>query len=161
MVVIRFDPFRDLDRLTERLLTAATDMGATMRTMPLDVYRAGDHYVLHCDLPGADPGSVDVGIDGRTLTIRAQRSPRSEDVDWLTQERPSGTFARQLTMGNGLDLEHVEASYVDGVLTVTIPVVEEAKPRRIAVTQAPGSTPITKSAPAEVSGSSQPSRPPS
>ena len=151
-MVIRFDSFRDMDRLTERLLTAATDMGNTMRAMPLDLYRAGDHYVLHCDLPGADPGSVDVGVDGRTLTIRAQRSPRGEDVEWLTQERPSGTFARQLTLGNGLDLEHIEATYADGVLTVTIPVAEQAKPRRVAVTHTSGNTPIegaAASAPAD------------
>jgi HSP20 family protein len=90
-VVMRFDPFRDFDRLADKLLTTAVDMGQSMRSMPLDLYRSGDHYVLHCDLPGVDPGSIDVGVDGRTLTVRAQRSPRSEDVEWLTQERSTGT----------------------------------------------------------------------
>lgn len=138
-MVIRFDPFRDFDRMAERLLTSAADMGQTMRAMPIDVYRSGDHFVLHCDLPGADPGSVDVGVDGRTLTIRAQRSARAQDVEWLTNERPTGTFVRQLSLGSGLDLEHIEATYADGVLTLSIPVAEQAKPRKITVTQAAGS----------------------
>jgi HSP20 family protein len=138
MVVMRFDPLRDFDRLTERLLTTATDLGQTMRAVPLDVYRSGDRYVLHCDLPGMDPGSIDIGIDGRTLTIRAQRSPRTEEADWLTQERPTGTFVRQLTLGGGLDVEHIEATYTDGVLTLAIPVAEQAKPRKISVTHVPG-----------------------
>ena len=130
-MVIRFDPFRDVDRLAERLLSSATDLGQTVRAMPLDVYRSGDHYVIHCDLPGADPGSVDVQVDGRTLTIRAQRSPRADDVEWLTQERTTGAFVRQLNLGPGLDLDHVDAAYADGVLTLTVPVAEQAKPRRI------------------------------
>jgi HSP20 family protein len=141
VVVMRFDPFRDFDRLTERLLSTATDLGQTMRSVPLDVYRTGDHVMLVCDLPGMDPGSIDVGMDGRMLTIRAQRSPRDEGVEWLTHERSTGTFVRQLTMGDGLDLEHVEASYTDGVLTLSIPVAEQAKPRKIAVTHTAG-TPI-------------------
>lgn len=137
LVVMRFDPFRDLDRLTERLLTTATDMGQAMRAMPLDVYRSGDHYVVHCDLPGVDPGSVDVGVDGRTMMIRAQRSPRADDVEWLTNERPTGAFVRQLSVGNGLDLDRIEATYADGVLTLSIPVTEQAKPRKVTVTHAP------------------------
>jgi HSP20 family protein len=137
-VVTRFDPFRDLDRLAERMLGAASDMSQTMRAMPMDVFRSGDHFVLLCDLPGADPGSVDVSVDGRTLTVRAERSPRSDEVDWLTQERPSGTFARQLTLGDGLDLDQIEATYSDGVLALSIPVAEQAKPRRVAVTHQHG-----------------------
>lgn len=138
-MVTRFDPFRDFDRLAERMLSTATDLSQTIKAMPLDVYRSGDHYVLHCDLPGADPGSIDVSVDGRALTIRAQRSPRGEDVEWLTQERPSGTFVRQLTLGNGLDLDHIEATYTDGVLTLSLPVAEQAKPRKVEVTHS-GST---------------------
>jgi HSP20 family protein len=133
VVVTRFDPFRDVDRLAERLFTAASDVGQAARAMPMDLYRSGDHYVLHVDLPGVDPGSVDVGVDGRVLTVRAQRSPRGEDLEWLTQERPVGSFARQLTLGSGLDLDRIEATYEDGVLTVTLPVAEQARPRRIAV----------------------------
>lgn len=142
-MVMRFDPFRDVDRWAERLLSSAADVGQSMRAMPLDVYRSGDHFVLHCDLPGIDPGSLDVGVDGRTLTVRAQRSPRAEDVEWLTHERPTGTFARQLTVGQGLDLEHIEATYTDGVLTLSIPVAEQAKPRKVEVTHVVGSSPIT------------------
>jgi HSP20 family protein len=142
VVVTRFDPFRDMDRFAERLLSAATDMGQTMRSMPLDVYRSGDHYVVLADLPGADPGSIDVGVEGRTLTIRAQRSPRSEDVEWLTHERGTGAFVRQLTMGYGLDLDHIDATYADGVLTLSIPVAEQAKPRKIEITHAGAATPV-------------------
>ncbi len=138
-MVTRFDPFRDLDAVASRLLSQANDMSQAMRAMPVDLFRSGDHYVLACDLPGVDPGSVDVGIDGRVLTIRAQRSGRGEDVEWLTQERPIGTFARQLTLGAGLDLDRIEATYNDGVLTLTLPVAEEAKPRRIQVAQGAGS----------------------
>ena len=108
--MIRFDPFRDVDRLAERLLSSASDIGQAMRSMPLDVYRSGDHYVIHCDLPGADPGSVDVSVDGRSMTVRAQRSPRADDVEWLTQERQTGVFVRQLTLGPGLDTEHIDAT---------------------------------------------------
>lgn len=132
-MVTQFDPFRDFDRLAERMLTRAGELGTTMRAMPIDVFSSGDHYVLHADLPGVDPGSIDVGVDGRMLTIRAQRSERSEGVEWLTQERATGTFARQLTLGEAVDLDHIEAGYADGVLTLTIPLAERAKPRRIAV----------------------------
>ena len=142
-MVTRFDPFRDLDAVASRLLSQASDMSQAMRAMPVDLFRSGDHYVLSCDLPGVDPGSVDVGIDGRVLTIRAERSGRSEDVEWLTQERPVGTFVRQLTLGSGLDLDRIEATYNDGVLTLTLPVAEEAKPRRIQVAQSSGSKQVT------------------
>jgi HSP20 family protein len=133
VVVTRFDPFRDLDRLTERLLSQVGDAQQAMRAMPVDLFRTGDHYVLHCDLPGVDPGSIEVGVDGRMLTIRGQRSQREGDLEWLTQERPTGMFARQLTLGPGVDLENIDATYTDGVLTLTLPVAEAAKPRRIPV----------------------------
>lgn len=129
----RFDPFRDFDRLAERMLSSAAEMGQAMRAMPVDLFRSGDHWVLKCDLPGADPGSIDVGVDGRVLTIRGQRSAGSEDTEWLARERPTGVFARQLTLGNDVDAEHIEASYDDGVLTLTLPVMEAAKPRRIPI----------------------------
>jgi HSP20 family protein len=133
VVVTRFDPFRDLDRLAERLISQAGEASQAMRALPVDLFRSGDHYALLCDLPGIDPGSVEVGVDGRTLTIRAQRSARGGDVEWLTQERPSGTFVRQLTLGPAVDLDHIEATYSDGVLTLTLPVAEAAKPRVIPV----------------------------
>lgn len=134
----RFDPFQEMDRLMGQVLGAQR----ASASMPMDLYRSGDHYVLHVDLPGADPGSIDVNVDDRTLTIRAQRTARTEDaVQWLAKERPVGTYARQLTVGRGLDLDSIAASYTDGVLTLTIPVAEEAKPRRIEVTT--GGTPAT------------------
>lgn len=138
MLVTRFDPFRDLDRLTDRLISQAGEAQQAMRAMPVDLFRAGDHYVLHCDLPGVDPGTIEVGVDGRMLTIRGQRSSRTGDVEWLTQERPTGTFARQLTLGPAVDLEHIDATYADGVLTLTLPVAEAAKPRTIPAPPGPG-----------------------
>lgn len=133
--MLRFDPFRDLDRMTEQLLGAATAPTRVPRFMPMDIYRSADHYVLHADLPGIDPGSVEVNVDNGTLTIRAERSGRTEqDVQWLTNERFTGTFQRQLSLGEGIDTEAISATYDNGVLSVTIPVAEKAKPRRIEVT---------------------------
>ncbi|WP_273651478.1 Hsp20/alpha crystallin family protein [Cellulomonas fimi] len=126
----RFDPFQEMDRMLGQMFAA----DRASATMPMDLYRSGDHYVLHVDLPGVDPGTIDVNVEDRTLTIRAQRSARTEqDVQWLAKERPVGTYARQLTVGRGLALDSISATYTDGVLTLTIPVAEEAKPRRIEV----------------------------
>lgn len=127
----RYDPFAEMDRLLGQMFTS--ERAST--TMPMDLYRVGDHYVLHVDLPGVDPGSIDVNVEDRTLTIRAQRSAASEqgDAQWLTRERAVGTYARQLTVGRGLALDQITASYNDGVLTLTIPVAEDAKPRKISV----------------------------
>jgi HSP20 family protein len=135
-VVLTFDPFRDLDRLAGQMLGASVAGSATM-AMPLDLYRSGDHFVLHCDLAGVDPGSVQVGVDNRVLTIRAERSQRTDDdVQWVRRERVTGTFERRLTIGDGLDLDNISATWQDGVLTLTIPVAETAKPRRIPITMA-------------------------
>ena len=126
----RFDPFQEMDRMLGQMFAA----DRASATMPMDLYRSGDHYVLHVDLPGVDPGTVDVNVEDRTLTIRAQRTGHTEqDVQWLAKERPVGTYARQLTVGRGLALDAISATYTDGVLTLTIPVAEEAKPRRIEV----------------------------
>jgi len=130
-VVLRFDPFRDFDRFAEQIFTGSERVPMAM---PMDLYRSGDHYVLHCDLPGIDPSSVDVSVDGSTLTVRAERSGRTEEgVQWLRHERPHGRFQRQVSLGEGLDLDKISATYNDGVLTVTIPVAERAKPRRIEI----------------------------
>ncbi|WP_028048260.1 Hsp20/alpha crystallin family protein [Cellulomonas sp. URHD0024] len=136
----RFDPFQEIDRLFGQLLTAERSSA----TMPMDLYRAGDHYVLHVDLPGVDPGSIDVNVEDRSLTIRAERTSHTDgDVQWLARERPSGTYARQLAVSRGLALDSVSATYADGVLTLSIPVAEEAKPRRIEVQHAGDQTQIT------------------
>jgi HSP20 family protein len=103
--------------------------------MPMDLCKIDDHYVLTADLPGVDPGSIDVTADNGTLTLTAHRSARSEDsVQWLTNERFFGTYRRQLSLGEGVDSSRISATYENGVLTVSIPVAEAAKPRRIDVT---------------------------
>ena len=136
-MLLRFDPFRDFDRLTEQLLRDTR----TARPMPMDVYRSGDHYVLHFDVPGIDPASVDLSVEDNVLTVRAVRPARTADgVEFVVAERPTGEFSRQLVLGNGLDLGGIAATYDAGVLTVTVPVAETAKPRKIQVT-ASGSGP--------------------
>lgn len=125
----RYDPFRELDRLFTDALRAPASAA-----MPMDLYRSGETFVATFDLPGADPSSIDVDVEDRTLTVRAERHHKAaEDVQWLSRERQTGTVARQLTLGPGLALDRIEAGYADGVLTLTIPVAEEAKPRKIAI----------------------------
>jgi HSP20 family protein len=102
--------------------------------MPMDLYREGDVYILSADMPGIDPGSVDIDVDGQLLTIRAERTlANHEGVKWLTRERQAGSFLRQLNLGQGIDIDKITASYDNGVLSVTIPVTEKAKPRKIEV----------------------------
>lgn len=125
-----FDPFRELDRFAANLL----DSQQGPRLMPIDLHRDGDHYILNADLPGIDPGSVDVDVDGQLLTIRAERTPRSQEgVKWLAHERPSGSFLRQLNLGDGIDTQSISATYDNGVLSVMIPVSERAKPRKVEI----------------------------
>jgi HSP20 family protein len=125
-----YDPFRDLERLASGLFDARRGP----RTMPMDLYRDGDHYVLTADMPGIDPGSVDIDVDGQLLTIRAERTlTEGEGVKWITREREAVSFLRQLNLGQGIDTERIAANYGNGVLSVTIPVSEKAKPRKIAV----------------------------
>ncbi|UOQ88029.1 Hsp20/alpha crystallin family protein [Agromyces endophyticus] len=129
-----WDPFREIDRLAESMRDATQGP----RVMPIDLHRDGDHYVLAADLPGVDPGSVDVDVDGQLLTIRAERTLRSESgTEWLVRERPSGSFQRRITLGDGLDTTQISAHYDNGVLSVIIPISEMAKPRKIAVTSTP------------------------
>lgn len=133
--MLRFDPFSDVDALTRGLMTGS--MAGTQRTprfMPLDLYKVDDHYMLVADLPGADPGSIDISVDNGTLTLSAQRSaPSDEGVQWLSSERFAGTYRRQLSLGEGIDTSRITADYDNGVLTLTIPLAERAKPRRIEV----------------------------
>lgn len=136
----QYDPFRDLDRFASSLLE--TRRGP--RRMPMDLYRDGDHYVLTADMPGIDPGSVDIDVDGQLLTIRAERTlTTGEGVKWITREREAVSFLRQLNLGQGIDTERITANYNNGVLSVTIPVSEKAKPRKIEVTSEVGQPTIT------------------
>lgn len=131
-----FDPFREMDRL----LSDVTRTPAAV-AVPMDLYRDGDNYMVAVDLPGVDPASIDIDVDDRTLTIRAERAAKvSQEVQWLSRERAMGTFARQLTLGHGLATDQITAECTDGVLTLTIPVAEAAKPRKVEVKH--GSTTI-------------------
>jgi HSP20 family protein len=129
MTTTTIDPFRQMDRLFSETLR-----GAGSSVMPMDLYRDGETFVARVDLPGVDPSSIDIDVEERTLTVRAQRPAESVDgAKWLSRERTTGTFARQLSLGSGLALDRIRADYRDGVLTLTIPVAEEAKPRKISV----------------------------
>ena len=132
--MLRFDPFSDLDALTRSLLTSQSGSNRAPRFMPMDLCKIDDHYVLTADLPGVDPGSVDVDVDSGTLTISAHRTARSADsAQWLANERFFGRYRRQLSLGDNIDSAAISATYENGVLTVTIPVAERAKPRKIEV----------------------------
>jgi len=130
-MALYFDPFRDIDRLASGLLDAQQGP----RFMPIDLSREGDHYILNADLPGIDPGSVDVDVDGQLLTVRAERTQRSENgAKWLARERPTGSFLRQFNLGEGIDTARISANYENGVLSVMIPMSERTKPRKVSVT---------------------------
>src|SRR3712207_4533068 len=126
--------FRALDQLTGR---GGTTTARPLAGMPMDAYRVGDNFVAHFDLPGVDPGSIDLSVEGNTLTVSAERSvPQLENAEWTIAERPFGSYTRQLVLGRSLDTDRLEASYHDGVLTLSIPVAEKAKARKISVTRA-------------------------
>jgi HSP20 family protein len=140
VAVLRFDPFGDIDTLTRGLLTNQSGSNRSPWFMPMDLCKVDDHYVLTADLPGVDPGSVDVTTDNGTLTLTAHRTAGSDESgQWLANERFFGTYRRQLSLGDGVDATRISATYENGVLTVVIPVAEAAKPRRIAVSH--GDTP--------------------
>lgn len=141
--MLRFDPFSDIDALTRGLLASQSGSGRAPRFMPMDLCKIDDHYVLTADLPGVDPGSVDVDVDNGTLTISAHRTARSdESAQWLANERFFGKYRRQLSLGEGVDTAAISATYENGVLTVTIPVAERAKPRRIEISHSGAQTSI-------------------
>jgi HSP20 family protein len=130
-MLMRTDPFRELDRLTQQMLGTVVQPSA----VPMDAYRKGNAFHVHFDLPGIDPDSIDLTVEKNVLTVRAERpAPATEGAELLVTERPAGTFTRQLFLGETLDTEHVDASYSAGVLTLTIPMHEAAKPRKVAIT---------------------------
>lgn len=133
-MAMTFDPFTELDRLAGSLL--ATRQGP--RQMPVDLYRDGDRYVLSADMPGVDPGSVDVDVDGQVLTVKAQRTGDARSgAQWLAKERPHGSYLRQFSLGEGVDASGISAHYDAGVLSIVVPVTQKAAPRRIEVTTSP------------------------
>ena len=140
MLLRNADPFRDLDRLAQQVL------GTTSRpaVMPMDAWREGDRFVIEFDLPGVSQESIDLDVERNVLTVRAERISRNGDWEMLATERPRGVFSRQLVLGDNLDLEQVKANYDAGVLRLSIPVAEKAKPRKIQVTEGsdPGRTAI-------------------
>jgi HSP20 family protein len=142
-MLMRTDPFRELDRLTQQL-TGGSIPGTWTRPnpMPMDAYRDGDDYVVVFDLPGVDPGAIDLDVERNVLTVKAERRPTmaTEGTEMQVAERPLGVFSRQLFLGDTLDCERIEAAYENGVLTVKIPVAAKAKPRKIAVTGASSGT---------------------
>jgi HSP20 family protein len=147
------DPFREMDRLASQLFGQLGSSTRAARWMPMDLYRSGDHYVVNVDLPGIDPGSIDLDVDGTMLTIRATRSAASDDTaKWLVQERPSGSFVRQIGLGEGLDVSAIDATYTNGVLSLTIPIAEQAKPRKIEVRTSDTAKAVTDASDQTVAG---------
>ena len=129
-MLVRFDPFRQMDRFSDSFV------GAPRRPlMSMDAYRHGHEYRVRFDLPGVDPASIDVTVDKNVLTVSAERAWTPEEGDQVVvSERPQGQFRRQLSLGESLDQDGIVASYDAGVLTLTIPVIEKAQPRKVEVT---------------------------
>jgi HSP20 family protein len=127
-MLMRFDPFRELDRLT------SAPWGNTRQAMPMDAYRRNGDFVVHFDLPGIDPSSIDLTVEKNVLTVTAERHFPRQDGDEITvSERPQGKFNRQLSLGDSLDADRIAANYDQGVLTLHIPVAERAKPRKVEI----------------------------
>ncbi|WP_288026991.1 HSP20 family small heat-shock protein [Arthrobacter sp.] len=128
-MLMRTDPFRELDRLAQQVLGTAARPAA----MPMDAWREGDTFEVEFDLPGVAPDSINLDVERNVVTVRAERPALDGEKEMLAAERPRGVFSRQLVLGENLDTENIEASYDAGVLTLRIPVAERAKPRKIAI----------------------------
>jgi HSP20 family protein len=133
MMLMRTDPFREFDRLTQQLLGAGTTSRPAV--MPMDAWREGDTFMIEFDLPGIAPDTLDVDVERNVLTVKAERPARNGDWELLASERPTGLFSRQLVLGDNLDLDKVQAHYDAGVLRLRIPVAEKAKPRKVEITR--------------------------
>ena len=129
MMLMRTDPFREFDRLTQQLLGTS----ARPAVMPMDAWRDGDAFVVEFDLPGVSPESVDLDVERNVLTVKAERPAKNGNAEMIAAERPRGVFSRQLFLGDTLDMDRVEARYDAGVLTLRIPIAEKAKPRKIEI----------------------------
>ncbi|HJR39319.1 MAG TPA: HSP20 family small heat-shock protein [Nocardioidaceae bacterium] len=130
-MLMRTDPFREVDRLAQQILGTSTRPAV----MPMDAWRDGDQFVVEFDIPGIDPDRLDLDVERNVLTVKAERPGRDEDAETLAAERPRGVFSRQLVLGDNLDLDRIDANYEAGVLTLRIPVAERAKPRKIQIAQ--------------------------
>ena len=133
-MLMRTDPFRELDRLTQQVLGTAGTL-ARPSAMPMDAWQQGEEFIVELDLPGVDPASIDLDVERNVLTVRAERPALPADREFLAAERPRGVFSRQLILGDTLDTDRVQAAYQGGVLTLRIPVAERAKPRKIQISQ--------------------------
>jgi HSP20 family protein len=131
-MLMRTDPFRELDRLTQQFLSPDGTL-ARPSAMLMDAWREDDTFHVEFDLPGINQDSIDIDVERNVVTIRAERPARASDAELLAAERPRGVFSRQLVLVDNLDTEHIEASYSAGVLTLKIPVAERAKPRKIEI----------------------------
>ena len=133
-MLMRTDPFRDLDRFAQQVF-GSPGTWSKPSAIPMDAYRAGDEFVVCFDLPGVDPGAIELDVERNVLTVKAERRPlpAGDDVRLQVSERPLGVFSRQLFLGDNLDAEHITAGYEAGVLTLRIPLAEKAKPRRIEI----------------------------
>jgi HSP20 family protein len=129
-MLMRTDQFRELDQLAQQVLGTM----ARPTVMPMDAWRQGDTFVVEFDLPGVEPDSIDLDVERNVLTVKAERGRLSDEAETIATERPRGVFSRQLFLGDTLDVDRVEAAYTDGVLRLTIPVAEQAKPRKIEIT---------------------------
>lgn len=137
-MLMRTDPFRELDRLTQQVLGNAAGTWSRPTAMPMDAYRDGDRFVVAFDLPGVSPEAIELDVERNVLTVKAERRPivTGDQVEFQVAERPLGVFSRQLFLGDTLDTERIEAGYESGVLTLRIPIAEKAKPRKISITNA-------------------------
>lgn len=130
-MLMRPNPFREFDRLAEQVF-GVTGTLARPAAMPLDAWRDGHTFLVELDLPGVRPDSIDVDVERNVVTVRAER-PTEENREMIAAERPRGVFSRQLFLGDNLDTSKIEARYDGGVLTLRVPVAEQAKPRRVSV----------------------------
>jgi HSP20 family protein len=132
-MLMRTDPFRELDRLTQQVFGGA-NVWSRPAAMPMEAYRAGDEFVVQFDLPGVDPSAIELNVERNVLTVKAERRRViDEQAETVAAERPYGEFSRQLFLGEALDTENITADYEAGVLTLRIPVAAEAKPRKIEI----------------------------
>lgn len=129
-MLMRTDPFRDLDRIAQQVFGTPARPAA----MSMDAWRNGDTFEVEFDLPGIKPDSIDLDVERNVVTVKAERPALDKDLEMLASERPRGVFSRQLVLGENLDTENIEASYEAGVLRLRIPVAEKAKPRKISIT---------------------------